>query len=98
MGANGKYRSEQLFYMTSDVLAAVQVSMLAFWVVTPSGFVCRYHCFGSIYYYHLQGWPAFFLFGRVSQLVSRSVRWTLIRSINIFVLKNAYDMQLLVAA
>jgi hypothetical protein len=37
-------------------LMAVKMSMLVFWVATPSGRVDRYQRFGGTYCLHLQGW------------------------------------------
>jgi hypothetical protein len=39
----------------SEVLTAVKMSILVFWVVTPCGLVGRYQRFGRAYYLCLQG-------------------------------------------
>jgi hypothetical protein len=48
--------------MKSEVLTAVKMSTLSFWVVTPCGLVCRYQRFGATYCLHLQGWSHFSVF------------------------------------
>jgi hypothetical protein len=42
--------------MRFDVLTAVKMSMLVFWVVTPCGLVGRYQRFGGTYCLYLQDW------------------------------------------
>jgi hypothetical protein len=42
--------------MRFEVLTAVKMSMLLFWIVTPCGLVGRYQGFGGTYCFHLQGW------------------------------------------
>jgi hypothetical protein len=37
-----------------DVITAVKILILLFWVVTPCGLVGRHHRFGGTYCHHLQ--------------------------------------------
>jgi hypothetical protein len=36
-----------------EVLSAVKMWMLVFWVAVLSRLVCRFHCFREVYYLHL---------------------------------------------
>jgi hypothetical protein len=47
---------ETLLYVRFEVLMAVKMSMLVFWIVTPCELVGRDQRFGGTYYLHLQGW------------------------------------------
>jgi hypothetical protein len=49
------FQKADSFNMRFEILAAVQISMLILWVVTPFGLVSRYQCFEATYYLHLQG-------------------------------------------
>jgi hypothetical protein len=42
--------------MKFEVLPAVKMSMLVFWVVTPCGLAVRYQRLRGTYCLHLQGW------------------------------------------
>jgi hypothetical protein len=41
--------------MRFEVVTAVKMLMLVFWVVTPYGLVDKYQCFGGTYVFLLQG-------------------------------------------
>jgi hypothetical protein len=43
-------------YLRFKILTAVQMSLSAFWVVTPCELQGRYHCFGGTYCLYLQSW------------------------------------------
>jgi hypothetical protein len=40
--------------MRHEILMAVKVSMLTFWVVTPCELIVRYKRFGRTHYLHIQ--------------------------------------------
>jgi hypothetical protein len=44
-----------LIYLRYEVLTAVKMSVLVFWVLTPYGFADRYYRFGETYSPHHQG-------------------------------------------
>jgi hypothetical protein len=60
--------------MRFEVLTAVKMSMLVFWVVTPCELVDRHQRFGGAYCLHLQGWGEFMF--RRTRL---GVQWTCFR-------------------
>jgi hypothetical protein len=47
----------RLYDLRSEVLTAVKMSMLVFWVVTPCGLVNGYQRFGGTYRLHLHQEP-----------------------------------------
>jgi hypothetical protein len=50
-----KHLEDAVCYVKSEVLTAVKMSMLFFWVITPCGLASRYQRFGGTYCVHLQG-------------------------------------------
>jgi hypothetical protein len=60
--------------MRFNILTAVKISMLVFWVVTPCGLVGRYHRFRGTYCLSLQ--PTIFeiFYGKVTSLNNERAR------------------------
>jgi hypothetical protein len=51
----GTWRNGRIALGRYEVLTAVRISMLVFWVITPCALVARYQHFGETCCLHLQG-------------------------------------------
>jgi hypothetical protein len=57
----GEIREVTIRDMRFEVLTAVKMPMLVFWVATPCGFLGRYQRFGDIYYLSHEDGDSMFL-------------------------------------
>jgi hypothetical protein len=45
-------------HLRFNVIMAVNMSIMVFWVVTLRNLTGAYHLFGRMCYFHLQSWPS----------------------------------------